>query len=342
MQPIPLVSGWNLLPFIGFLKGIGAPVERWLVDSRLPTDIDETPDRALPLSLCLDFAERAARAEGADSIGLDVGRHATAENFGPVGSILGQCPTLYSRMSLSCQLLPAFNNYSSMWFETHGDDVRLHARCNCRREPGFRHAEDLTLMLMLEAIGRAAGSGWKPKSIHLPGLRSERFARDELFQGVAMVYGAPDVTVVFPAELLDHPLTRFPEITTARRRPVMLGDGRAPAADFVGSLEDTVMALLPCGCPSVPGLAAIAQLSPRTLQRRVAEEGSSLRRIVEHARFRLAADYLRQSNATVTDIALELGYSDSTAFTRAFHRTAGVPPSLYRSKKLDARTKGMA
>jgi len=115
----------------------------------------------------------------------------------------------------------------------------------------------------------------------------------------------------------------------------MPGDGRAPAADFIGSLEDTVVALLPCGCPSVRGLAAIAQLSPRTLQRRVAEEGSSLRRIVEHARFRLAADYLRQSDATVTDIALELGYSDSTAFARAFHRMAGVPPSEYRARQLD-------
>jgi len=336
MQPIPLVSGWNLLPFIGFLKGIGSPVERWLADSRIPANICETPDRALPLSLCLDFVERAARAEGADSIGLDVGRHATAESFGIVGAVLRRCPTLYSRMSLSCQLLPAFNNYTSMWFESAGDDVRLHARFNCRREPVFRHAEDLTLMLMLEAIGRAAGSGWKPKSVHLPGTRSERFARDELFQGVAMVYDAPDLTVVFPAELLDYPLKRAHEMTGVVRRPVVPGDGRAPAADFVGSLEDTVVALLPSGCPSVPDLAAIARLSPRTLQRRVAEEGSSLRCVVEHARFRLAADYLQGSDATVTDIALELGYSDSTAFARAFHRMAGVPPSQFRARRLDA------
>lgn len=336
MQPIPLVSGWNLLPFIGFLKGIGSPVERWLADSQIPANICETPERALPLTLCLDFAERVARAEGADSIGLDVGRHATAESFGRVGAVLRRCPTLYSRMSRSCQLLPALNNYTSMWFEAGGDDVRLHAHFDCLREPGLRHAEDMTLMLILEAIGRAASSEWRPKSIHLPGTRSERFARDELFQGVAMVYGAPHVTVVFPAELLDHPLRSARGFMPAGRRTMVPGDGRAPAADFIGSLEDTVVALLPAGCPSVHGLAAIAHLTPRTLQRRVAEEGSSLRRIVEHARFRLATDYLRQSDASITDIALELGYSDSTAFTRAFHRMAGVPPSQYRARQLDA------
>lgn len=336
MKPIALVTGWNLLPFIAFLDGIGAPVGRWLADARIPARVMESPDRSVPLRLCLDFMERAASAEGADSIGLDVGRHATAESFGRAGSTLGRCPTLYSRINLSCRLLSAFNNCSAMWLESDGDDVQLHARFDCTREPALRHAEDMMLMLMLEAVGRAAAPGWKPGAIHLPGTRSQRFARDELFQGVTMVYGAPDVAVAFPAELLDHPLRKINGGPTAREWPMSSSDDRAPAADFIGSLEDTVMALLPCGCPSVRELAAIAQLSQRTLQRRVAQEGSNLRRIFDHARFRLAADYLRDGDATVTDIALELGYSDSTAFTRAFHRMAGVTPSRYRDRRLDA------
>ena len=61
MQPIPLVSGWNLLPFAHFLRGIGAPVERWLGESRIHPERLTQPDGPIPLVHMLDFVERAAR-----------------------------------------------------------------------------------------------------------------------------------------------------------------------------------------------------------------------------------------------------------------------------------------
>lgn len=336
MLPIPLVTGWNLLPFVRFLRGIGAPVGRWLAESRISESAVDKPDSSIPLCLGLDFVERAARAEGAESLGLDVGRHESGDNLGPFGIILARCPTLYSRARTACRLLSSTNNYSSMWLDVAGQTVTLHTLLRCQREPGLRHAEDFTLMLILEAVERAAGTGWKPSAIHLPGARPQRFARDELFQGVSMVYGAPDVAVSFPIELLGHDLRSLPGRPGSRQRDADHDGGCAPSADFLGSLEDTVLALLPAGCPSLRDLAEISHLSPRTLQRRVAEEGASLRQVIDQARFRLAADYLRDSAAKVTDIALELGYSDSTAFTRAFRRVAGVSPSDFRGRRLDA------
>ncbi len=336
MLPIPLVTGWNLLPFVRFFRHIGAPVERWLAESRVSADITDKPDRALPLCLGLDFVERAARAEGAESIGLEVGRQASADSLGQFGSLLARCPTLYSRAHTACRLLSCSNNYSSMWLDMSGEIVTLHARLHCAREPGLRHAEDFTLMLILEAIERAAGIRWRPSAIHLPGTRSQRFARDEKFQGVSLIYDAPDIAVSFPTELLGHALRRPPEDSASQRPTPAHPAGRMPPADFIGSLEEAVTALLADGCPSARDLAEMSHVSPRTLQRRLAQEGASVRQIIDHARFRLAADYLRDDKATVTDIALELGYGDSTAFTRAFHRMAGISPSRFRSRQLDA------
>jgi hypothetical protein len=87
MQPIPLVSGWNLQPFANFLRGIGAPVERWLVEAGIPPDELMEPDRPVPLRHVLDFVEVAARAEGAESLGLDVGRQTAAECLGAYGAL---------------------------------------------------------------------------------------------------------------------------------------------------------------------------------------------------------------------------------------------------------------
>ena len=337
MRPVPLVSGWNLVPFIQFLEGIGAPVARWLAESRISPGLADAPHRSVPLRHALDFADRAARAEGAESLGIDVGRHTAAECLGSFGATLRRCVTLYDRVRASCHLLSRMNNCESMWLERVGPHARLHARIDCDREPGSQHGEDFTLMLMVEAIGRAAGPGWRPDAISLPGRRSQRFARDELFRRVSMSYGAPDITVAFAAELLSRPLR--PRVAAeAAGLPAAQGppeDHDIPA-DFVESLEDAVMSLLPLGCPTVHDLADIIHLKPRTLQRHVAACGTSLRRIIDDARFSLAAEYLRDPGVSVTDMALDLGYGDSTAFTRAFHRRAGVSPTVYRQQGLSA------
>ncbi len=332
MKPIALVSGWNLLPFIGFLTDIGAPVERWLEESRIPVDVIHAPDLSIPFSFALDFGERAARAEGAESLGIDVGRSTAAESLGPWGLRLARCPTLYDRAQSACQLLSRLNTCATMWLEEDGPWVRLHERFDADARRELRHCEDFSLMLILEAVGRAAESAWRPEAIHLPGKRRERFARDEMFRDVRMVYGARDVAVVFSRDLLSRPLAPLStRIATDRRAPELFHH-HVPALDFVGSLEDTIASLLPRGCPSIDEIAEIAQTSARTLQRELSSADTSLRRIIDRVRYRLAAEYLRDPTASITEIALELGYGDSTAFSRAFHRIAGVSPSAYRSQ----------
>jgi len=339
MQPIPLVSGWNLQPFAEFLRGIGAPVERWLVEARIPPDGLVEPDRPVPLRHVLNFVDRAARAEGAESLGIDVGRQTAADGQGAFGAALARCVTLYDRVQTSGRLLSRSNNCQSIWLERDGADVRIHSRIDYPHEPHRRHGDDFTLMVMLEAVARAAAPGWKPQAIYLPGTRPQRFARDELFQGVQMVYGGPYVTIVFSADLLARPLRPLSPAAgvSAHASAGSLPEREMPA-DFLRSLEASAASVLPIGCPSVRDLADMAGTTPRTLQRRVAACGTSLREVVDRARFRTARGWLGDPFASVTDIALRLGYSDSTAFTRAFRRLAGMPPSTYRKQLMDSVT----
>ena len=333
MQPVPIVTGWSLLPFAHFLRGIGAPVERWLAESEIPPIVLDLPDRPVPLHFALDFSERAARAEGADSLGIDVGRHAAAECLGAFGAALARCPTLYDRIQSACRRLSWVNNHQSIRLELDGPKAALHATFNCKGEPGLRHAEDFNLMLILEAIGRAAGPGWKPDAILLPGVRSLRFERDELFQGVKIRYEAKAVAVIFSRKLLSRPLQQLPAGPARNLAPAAAQEAAPQASDLVGSLESTVIALLPAGCPTIAELADLADTTPRTLQRRLAGSGTSVREVIDRARFRLADEYLRDTSISVTDIAFELGYGDSTAFSRAFHRMTGVTPSTYRQQR---------
>lgn len=77
-------------------------------------------------------------------------------------------------------------------------------------------------------------------------------------------------------------------------------------------------------------VAEVANLSTRTLQRRLTAENRTYSGLLEEARLQAAMRLLRQNETKLVDVALELGYSDAANFTRAFLRWSGVAPRTAR------------
>jgi AraC-like DNA-binding protein len=70
--------------------------------------------------------------------------------------------------------------------------------------------------------------------------------------------------------------------------------------------------------------------SPRSLQRKLAEVGTSYSQIVQELRYTAATGMLRDPGTRVIDVAFSLGYEDPAHFTRFFRRVAGITPRSYR------------
>ncbi|MFZ1575243.1 MAG: helix-turn-helix transcriptional regulator [Chromatiaceae bacterium] len=76
---------------------------------------------------------------------------------------------------------------------------------------------------------------------------------------------------------------------------------------------------------------ALYRLHPRTLNRRLQAEGTSLRTLLDESRYRIARQLLRDTLFSVEDLAVALGYADATAFSRAFRRWSGTSASRWRA-----------
>jgi len=87
---------------------------------------------------------------------------------------------------------------------------------------------------------------------------------------------------------------------------------------------------LPDGVPEFERLAGELKVTPATLRRRLHGEGASYQEIKDQLRRDLAIDYLSHSDRSVMDIALELGFSERSAFYRAFRRWTGASPGEFR------------
>jgi AraC-like DNA-binding protein len=99
---------------------------------------------------------------------------------------------------------------------------------------------------------------------------------------------------------------------------------------FIDLVKGAVQQRLTGHRPNVEDVARDLHMSPRTLQRRLQEAGSSFQRVLDEARHRMARYYLGNSVLELNEAAYLLGYEDANSFARAFRGWEGMPPGHWR------------
>lgn len=122
---------------------------------------------------------------------------------------------------------------------------------------------------------------------------------------------------------------RFPGVIARRLRAVT-----APVQphEFIARVHEEVRAGLSKGDIALPAVAARLGLAEPTLYRRLRASNVRYSDLVRRLRYDTAAALLRMPDLPLTEIALRLGYSELSAFTRASHRWSGLSPSAYRRR----------
>lgn len=102
--------------------------------------------------------------------------------------------------------------------------------------------------------------------------------------------------------------------------------------DFQEQVYSILRPLIVSQTCSSEHLASMLSLHPRTLNRRLEEQGTSYREIVGNLRYEVAKQFLLDSNMPLIKISTMLGYADASVFTRAFRRWSGITPSAWREQ----------
>lgn len=105
--------------------------------------------------------------------------------------------------------------------------------------------------------------------------------------------------------------------------------------DPVTAIKLHIADMLSTGIPTLEAEARRLGMSPRTLQRRLTDAGTSLQAIVDECRRELAEALLSDTNLRLSEISYRLGFSAPAAFTRSAIRWFGFTPSAYRQQKQD-------
>ncbi len=149
--------------------------------------------------------------------------------------------------------------------------------------------------------------------------------------GVEPTFAAAANELVFDAEFLDLPLPQANEWARQTYEELCreLLTSRHARTGMAGRVRD-LLVRDPGELPDQAAVAAALHLSPRTLFRRLNDEGTSYRALVEEVRETLAEELLCTAGMTTEQISYRLGYAEPACFVRAFRRWKGTTPHAYR------------
>jgi AraC-like DNA-binding protein len=153
------------------------------------------------------------------------------------------------------------------------------------------------------------------------------------FFGVPVQFDQATDAVVIRTELLDRQLNgAVPELLRQAKAKVLHRVAMFSAAESaVGQLNRLFTRHPDLLLAGLDVAAARLNIQPRTLQRRLQDEGQTFSEVQSQSRFQVTCSLLRNTSCSVDDIGAQLGFSDRRAFTRAFKRWANTSPSSYRN-----------
>lgn len=99
---------------------------------------------------------------------------------------------------------------------------------------------------------------------------------------------------------------------------------------FVQDVELLIQDALPTGIPSIHHIADLTAMSNRTLTRRLSDAGVTYRDLIKKKQETIAMDMLRNTDQSIGEIAFLTGFSEQSAFNRAFKKWTGLTPSEFR------------
>jgi AraC-like DNA-binding protein len=323
MQVVPAASARAMLTGLGAL-GLDAGALRraaGIGEAELAA-----PDGVLPGEAFGRLWQEAHRQAPREELPTEVGLAIPFGAFGALDYLAGSSPTVEAAFH---SLRSHFRQVARIGLEIErgaaSADVRL---VNPEPFPGMEISDEMTLAIFVGRFRGDAGAPFRPSSIRLTRPAPHAPTRHAALLGAPVTYGCSVAGMEIPLAAWTAPMRRAdPALQETLRQLASRLELGASGDDLEMALRARLRTLLPEGKADARSIARTLGLSERTLNRRLQETGKTYRGVLDAFREAEAERLLASGRAGLSDVAFRLGFSDQTAWNRAFKRWKGMSPT---------------
>jgi AraC-like DNA-binding protein len=310
--------------------GMDAPV--LLGQAGLDAAILADPETMIPYRAYLHVLDLAVRASGLPHLGMLLADKQTLSMLGPLGFLVAEAPLLRDAIDQLGAYIHLHNQGIALRLEIVNGLAVWSYETLVADPVGMPQEDDHILTLGVNIIRRLLGRSWTPDQVSIQHAAPRDLAPYRRKFGCPIEFSAERNAIMVDAKLLDQALPGH----DARLHAILDGYIKhldaSRSFDVGKQIQLVLLQGMKQGACSLAQIAAAMATTPRSLQRRLADSGTSFQAELDAVRNTVARRYLSETHMPLTAISALLGYSDLAAFSRAFKRINGKAPLAWRGK----------
>jgi AraC-like DNA-binding protein len=291
------------------------------------------PDNRMPFAQLVALYEKAAELTGDDNFGLHVGQSVDLSAF----DVVGYCALNSSTLGAACARVA---RYHSIWTDgalftlEPANETSAIVYSYLDTSLGERRQDsEMTLATVTTLCRNLAAPDFHPTAVEFQHAAPVDVSEHVRLFNCPVKFGAAANRLSFPSGFLTLPIAKADASLCALldRHAEDLLTKYPPRDSLIDQVRAAIADEVRGGEPSLERIADRLGLTPRTLQRKLQELGTSYNDVLDQMRRQLAMRYLREPQMAICEVAYLLGFSETSSFHRAFKRWTGVTPKEFRS-----------
>lgn len=329
-QAIVRVGPLTNIPFI--LQLLGYEPEPILATSGFRLAQFENPDNRISFLAASKLLARCVEVTKCDHFGLLLGQHANPSHLGIAGFLLSSAPNVRSALGSLIKYLDLHDTGGMVTLTTTGNTTLFGYVIN---EPHVEAAEqicDLSMVIACKIMRTLCGEQWNPEEVLLSHRKPGNLTPYNIFFRAPIRFNSEDSALVLNKEWLKHKISSADPLLQHHLQLEADNLHKKQPRDFIHILQQQLRYALLNQQLSAADIAGQLGIHERTLHRRLKIHGTSFSYELEQIRFTISQQLLTETNESLTNIALALGYSNVSAFSRAFRQWSGKSPANWRKE----------
>jgi AraC-like DNA-binding protein len=304
------------------------------------SDLNEMDRKVEGIRPVVSLWEEVVRGTGDEYFGLHLGLRNNSSQLGLVGYLMQHCPTIRDAFISLQTHQEKFSGWISYSLKQEGDNVIIYYKIDPLWQnvsPGTsRHAVDMSMSGTLAMIKTLTGVMMTPLQVEVSAEKTIIPCEYERIYKTEVMFGRPHNTMTLKKRILDMPILSYDQSLYILFNRLL--DEQKRSTKHVRSFKDKVKRLLAHEfngqVPPLPVMASRLHLSERSFQRKLQLEGYTYRSLSVELKKEIAVNLLENSNAKINTISELLGYTEPSAFRKAFKSWTDATPVQVKNERL--------
>jgi AraC-like DNA-binding protein len=286
-------------------------------------------DLYVPYARFAQALSLAATESGNHLFGLQLSRYHDYLVLGPFGLLLAQAESFPEVLKLTQKYVHLHAQGIELSVVERAETLEVRYAVALRERVDQRQLLELGMGVVHRSLASLFGDVWRPRRVDLSHEAQTEVSHYQAFFGCEVVFAQPhNAFSAEPAIIHQRPVEQRNQLKSH-----LIGqftDADSAPQDVVAQTSFVLESILSTGEASLPVVARLLGRHPRMLQQALQAQGQTFRQVLDQVRYSEAQQQLRHSEQSITELALQLGYADETAFSRAFKRWSGKSPRAWR------------